>query len=214
VATCSPPVTLDSSAAPQSVDGTATDVAGGTASTTVSGLKVDLVKPNLTCGTSPTFRVGDAGVVTATVHDAHSGPAAPTASAPADTTTAGTFTVTVAGQDVAGNTGLASCTYVVQKIPTTLDAHPVIVRFSPWISISYPLSAILRDANGNPIAGQPVQFRTNGNLRCTATTSSRGVATCGSIVDYLAAVLNGGFTATYPGSGTYLSTSDSAGLLR
>jgi hypothetical protein len=214
VASCSGPTTLGSATTPQSVSGTAVDVAGNTAVATVSGLKVDLVNPTVTCAAAPTFVVGQLGTVSATVTDGHSGPAAANVTAQASTATAGSFTAAVVGHDKAGRTTTAQCPYTVKKIPTTLDAHPVLVRLSPWLSISYPLSAVLRDMNGNPIAGQPVQFRTGGTLRCTATTSSRGVATCGSIVDYLAAVLNGGFTATYPGSGTYLSTSDSAGLLR
>ena len=65
--------------------------------------------------------VNQAGaVVEATVTDATSGPASPTASAPADTTSVGSRTVHLSASDVAGNVGSIDCSYTVG---TRADHH-------------------------------------------------------------------------------------------
>jgi hypothetical protein len=105
------PITSDTSGTTLTCQ--ATTVAGsGSASVTI---RRDATPPTLTCTTpAPSFASGATGRrVTAGVHDALSGPAGPTASAPANTSSSGSKHVTVSGQDAAGNTGTVSCPYNV-----------------------------------------------------------------------------------------------------
>jgi hypothetical protein len=111
--------TFGESANGQGVSGTATDSLGNVAHDTVPGaFYVDLTPPTLTCNQSnPTFTVGDQATVSATVTDSTSGTAAPTVSAPAQTTAVGSFAVSLTGQDWAGNTATISCPYTVKAAP-------------------------------------------------------------------------------------------------
>jgi concanavalin A-like lectin/glucanase superfamily protein len=112
---CGPvPITADT--AGTALTCTAT-TAGGTGSGSAT-IKRDATAPKVTCSTpAPSFAVGTSGKrVTATVSDALFGPASPTASAPADTSSAGHKTVTVTGSDVAGNKASASCPYDVSRL--------------------------------------------------------------------------------------------------
>jgi hypothetical protein len=112
---CDPlPLTSDSSGASFSCQ--ATTVAGsGSGSVTV---KRDATPPTLTCApANPAFATGASGkTVSAKVSDALSGPAATTASAPADTSSAGKRTAKVTGSDLAGNTATGSCPYSVAPL--------------------------------------------------------------------------------------------------
>jgi len=110
------PITADTAGTPLSCTAT---TAGGTGSNSVT-IKRDATPPKLTCASAaPAFAVGVAGKrVSATVSDALSGPASATASAPADTSTAGHRTATVTGSDVAGNTSSVSCPYEVSPLKT------------------------------------------------------------------------------------------------
>jgi hypothetical protein len=106
------------------------DTAGTTltcSATTVAGsgsnsvtIKRDATPPKVTCaGPAPSFAVGATGRrVSAAVTDSLSGAAAATASAPADTSSAGHRTVSVTGSDVAGNNASASCPYSVSPVTT------------------------------------------------------------------------------------------------
>lgn len=92
----------------------------GNASAVVSrSINIDGTPPTLTCdGSGPaSFTLGDVDTeVTATVADATSGPAAPTASSPITSTDLGTVgnrTKAVSATDVAGNQATVNCAYVV-----------------------------------------------------------------------------------------------------
>jgi hypothetical protein len=121
IASCTGPTTLGTLATPQTVNGTAVDVAGNTASVTSPALLVDLVAPKLTCPAAPTFVEGAAGTVTASLTDAESGVATATVSVAADTASPGNKTATLSGADVAGNPVTVSCPYVVtpKELPPT-----------------------------------------------------------------------------------------------
>jgi hypothetical protein len=108
------PITADT--AGTALTCTATTAGGtGSGSTTI---KRDGTPPHVTCSTpAPSFAVGAPGKrVSASVTDALSGPASPTASAAADTSSAGHKTVTVTGLDVAGNRASAGCPYDVSPL--------------------------------------------------------------------------------------------------
>jgi hypothetical protein len=112
---CGPaPVTADT--AGSSFSCSATTVAG-TGSGSVA-IKRDATPPTLTCASpAPSFAAGASGRrVSAAVHDALSGPAAPTASVPADTSSAGSKHVAISARDMAGNTGTVTCPYGVAPL--------------------------------------------------------------------------------------------------
>jgi RTX calcium-binding nonapeptide repeat (4 copies) len=108
-------VTSDTSGSSFSCEATS---AGGTAAESAV-VRRDTTAPTLTCGTpEPVFQIYQVGArVSASVTDATSGPAASTAHAGANTSRAGSFTVSVTGTDRAGHAGRASCPYKV-VIPT------------------------------------------------------------------------------------------------
>ena len=112
----------NSSPHPQSVSATAVDSLGHVGHDTVSGLLVDLSPPTVTCNQSnPTFTVGDQATLSASVSDAVSGAAAATVSAAAPTTAAGSFSVSLTGQDKAGNHTTIACPYTVKAAQTGPD---------------------------------------------------------------------------------------------
>ena len=214
IATCSDATTLSSSAAAQSVTGYATDVAGNVSSATVSGVKVDTVPPTVVCEATPTFFVGEQGVVRATVADEHSGPAG--------------------GSLV---TGSANTTRLGRGRGRSWPARPRRQHDDPELPLrrrneadgARRLSGAAQvqrrrigasgahgqadHRRGSPIAGQVVRFTTGTRQVCTATTNSRGEATCAAGLSWIAALLSGGYTATYVGNGAYQPSSDTAGLV-
>jgi subtilisin-like proprotein convertase family protein len=109
--------------------------------------RVDSTPPVLACASpAPSFTLNQAGaLVTASVTDATSGPSAPIASAPADTTTTGAKTVTVNGSDVAGNSGSVLCPYTVINPPTVTitgpTTDPTLAASAHFIPISGTSSA-------------------------------------------------------------------------
>lgn len=100
-------VTIDS--------GSVDDMAGNSnLGITAGPFMVDLSDPTVTCHAAPTFLLNQSGAsVSATVTDAISGAASPTASASADTSDVGAMTVDITGYDVAGRSTTASCSYNV-----------------------------------------------------------------------------------------------------
>jgi hypothetical protein len=104
-------VTLGESASPQTVGGTALDKAGNSETASVSGLKVDLSDPAVQCNATPTFMVGQLGMVSVSVTDSISGPAQGQVSAQATNPNGGSVTLT--GYDNAGRSTTVSCPYHV-----------------------------------------------------------------------------------------------------
>ena len=113
---------------PHTVHAASADAAGNFSTPVSAAFRVDSTPPVLTCPSSaPRFLVNQAGaVVEATVTDATSGPASPTASAPADTTSAGSRTVHLSASDVAGNVGSIDCSYTVVTVPTITITAPTV----------------------------------------------------------------------------------------
>jgi hypothetical protein len=120
---------------------------------------VDSTPPTVTCDTpAPSFSVGGTGVVTATVTDALSGPAASTVSAPADLSTLGTRTVTVTGSDRAGNMTSVACPYTVGARITILSPQPGTAIGSGGI---VPVSFALTDGSGSRLTRAQAQALAN-----------------------------------------------------
>lgn len=199
---CPGPVTLDSASGGQAVVKGVKDAARNDAFVVVTNLLVDLVDPTVTCAaTPPTFAVGATGSVSATVTDAHSGPVAGTASAPAVTTTIGSFTAAVTGSDNAGRTTTVACPYLVDRVPTRLVAVPIVtVGFGGLISNVRPSAVLTRTDSGAPIAGQRVTLAIHRGPACTATTDASGRATCGNVIVLLNLLGGGSYTASYAGT--------------
>jgi hypothetical protein len=94
-------------AASENATGTAEPPSGVT-------VKIDRTPPSLTCAGDPSFQLGSSGgLVSASVTDGDSGPAAQTVSVRASTASFGKKSATLQGADVAGNTATKTCPYSV-----------------------------------------------------------------------------------------------------
>ncbi|MPZ21545.1 MAG: hypothetical protein GEV06_27190 [Luteitalea sp.] len=97
-----------------SVYAAAEDTAGNESAVTSVAVPIDRTPPTVTCDSPPTFVLNQTGAeVGATVEDALSGAVAPRVVAAADTTKAGTQSVSLSGTDAAGHTTTVSCPYEV-----------------------------------------------------------------------------------------------------
>ena len=103
-----------SSDGPHTVYAASKDNGGNAEKPVSSSFKIDETAPTVTCPASPSFTFGSAGnQVTATVSDAGSLPLQASVSAAAPATTVGMHSITVTGEDNAGNTTTVSCSYSV-----------------------------------------------------------------------------------------------------
>ena len=135
VETCSPPVTLSTEGGNQSVTGMATDKAGNTASTIVSGISIDKTAPAITITAPVTQEYSTAGNISIdyTVSDGLSGVTSITATLDGAAVTqgqnisladkAGNHNFTVTCTDVAGNTATKSVSFGV-IIAANIDINP------------------------------------------------------------------------------------------
>src|SRR5438093_7700326 len=124
IASCTSPVALSGDGAAQSANGTATDHAGNSTSTTVSGINIDKTKPVITySGNAGAYTIDQMVVITCSASDGLSGMASNTCTgvnAPAYTLALGSHTLSATATDKAGNTGTASTTFTVGTTPTSL----------------------------------------------------------------------------------------------
>ncbi len=131
IASCSGPTTLSTDGAGQSVTGTATDNAGNTAQSAVSGINVDKTAPTIVFGgNAGTYTLDQTVVITCSATDALSG--IDTADCPEVNSTAsalgfGTHTLTATATDRAGNTTTESATF---EIVVTYEALCALVEQS------------------------------------------------------------------------------------
>jgi len=138
VASCIGNTTLTAEGAGQSATGTATDLAGNTASTTVSGINIDKTAPSITASQSPA--ANGAGwnntnvTVSFTCSDALSGLAVPCPVSTTLTANGANQSVTGAVTDLAGNSASATRTVSIDKTapeaynqfnPATLDIQVI-----------------------------------------------------------------------------------------
>lgn len=169
---------LGESANAQTVTGTATDNAGNTETASVSGLKVDLTNPAVTCSTTaPAFLLNGAGSVTGSVTDGASGPLSTTASASASTGALGSNSATVTGYDNAGRSASTSCSYTVSGQSTgftaPVDRAPTVNKAK--VGRTVPLKWRVTDANNIGYAGltnSQVSVRLDGNSTCTNSAAT------------------------------------------
>ncbi|MFN8128411.1 MAG: S8 family serine peptidase [Candidatus Nanopelagicales bacterium] len=98
-----------------SVTCSATDLKGNTTPVTAD-FGIDTGAPTVACRPL-TIPLRKGGTVTADVSDSLSGPASSTVSARVSSPKVGTFSVTLTGSDVAGNTASVACSYRVTVVP-------------------------------------------------------------------------------------------------
>ncbi|MGE4427053.1 MAG: hypothetical protein AB7G37_11430 [Solirubrobacteraceae bacterium] len=127
-----------------------------------------------------------------------------------DTANVGTRMFTVRAVDSAGNEGFETATYTVRKSRTSMRAEPLVTQVLPVTShrgllnlaplarVSLTYEGRVADEGGRPVAGVPVEFD-----RCTATTDTDGVATCGAIDEGLGSILDLGYAANFRGDDRY-----------
>jgi WD40-like Beta Propeller Repeat len=141
-----------------------------TGSYTVS---VDLSDPIVTCPSTLSFPLNQAGAtVTASVSDAVSGPASATVSSSVSTSSVGLHTVSLTGFNVAGRSTTVFCSYrvmyVVQAFQAPIDSPPTfnVAKAGKKIAVKWRLT----DANGVPI-DDPASFVsvTSGSTTCSPT---------------------------------------------
>ena len=179
VASCTAPQTLSGEGASQSVSGEAVDNAGNTATTSLSGIDIDLTAPTVAITgitDNATYDLGAVPQPGCTTSDALSGVAASAAVSVSGGTSngVGTFAVTCNGaKDKAGNAGAASASYTVRYVFTGF--------FAPVNNI--PVVNTLK-------AGQtaPVKFSLGGNhgldvLQGGAATSVSISCSAGAVLD-------------------------------
>ncbi|MFF4645877.1 IPT/TIG domain-containing protein [Streptomyces sp. NPDC001389] len=122
---------------------------------------------------------------------------------------AGTVTVTVTTPG-----GSASIPFIYTRDRAQLTASPALAQLFPPHPYAGILTATLTDLDtGQPIPGQPITFTTGSTLLCTSTTDASGVATCSALIALPLIILNGGYTATYPGSPTVQSATAHGALI-
>jgi hypothetical protein len=89
---------------------------------------------------------------------------------PLDTSTTGTFTLTVRSQDLAGNQSTKQTSYAVVP-PTTLTLAAASGEYGSTVVLSATLTS-----DGAPLAGRMVEFRVSNYSMVTALTGPNGVA--------------------------------------
>lgn len=124
VASCTSPIVLASEGASQSATGTATDLAGNSASATVSGINIDETAPVVTyTGNIGTYTVDQTIAITCSATDNLSGVAIDTCvdiSGDAFGFPLGTNTFSAFAVDVAGNVGTGSTAFTVEVTEASL----------------------------------------------------------------------------------------------
>jgi 6-phosphogluconolactonase (cycloisomerase 2 family)/Zn-dependent membrane protease YugP len=110
--------------------------------------------------------------------------------------------------NAANNSASVSVT-VAQPITTTLTVAPAVGTYGG----STTLSATLKDAANNPIAGKTISFSLNGTAVGSAVTDASGLATIpASLVGIGAGTYTGGVTASFAGDPNTKASSGSANL--
>ena len=101
----------------------------------------------------------------------------------------------------------------VNPAPTRVAATPALADLSGAGVYAFSLSATLtRSDTAAPLAGQQINFSAGSTPLCTATTDSRGVATCDALTEAPAILASQGYTAAFPGGADYRPSSAPAGL--
>jgi hypothetical protein len=132
------------------------DAAGDKELPISASLMVDATPPTVICAAAPSFRFGSTGVVTASVADSVSGPAAPTVSGAANTRHVGTQSVTVTGANKAGGIASVKCPYKVLAL-----------KFDPAPLLSWTVAIVTGSTASGGRPGQATSYSTVRRLLVT-----------------------------------------------
>jgi hypothetical protein len=163
VSSCASAVTLREGAG-QSATGTATDVAGNTASTTLSGVNVDKTAPVVGySGNQGTYTIADTVNITCSASDALSGVAATSCadlSGPAWQFGLGMTNRSASATDLAGNVGNGSVTFTVIATASSLEAliGQLVSDQTIVSSLVAKVDSIASAPNANAKAGKVAAF--------------------------------------------------------
>jgi hypothetical protein len=154
---------------------TATDGVGNQTADVPFPFKIDQTPPTVTCSApAPGFELGGAGgSVSAAVADAMSGPVSTVVSAQADVSSAGPKTVPLTGVDVAGNSTIVACSYVVAF--KVLGFFAPLPKDSPKAGSAIPVKLALADASGVPIPDADAASLAGS---CGVTVAAGGAPAC------------------------------------
>jgi HYR domain len=142
-----------------------------------SSFKIDETPPEVSCQAASFILNQSPAEVSATVTDVLSGPTASPISAPADTTSVGSKSVSLTGYDKAGNSTTASCAYTVGYNFNGLFApvdRPNTLNVSK-AGQAIPLKWRLTDYYGNPVTTLTSVKVVSGSLSCTASTTADAI---------------------------------------
>ena len=145
--------------------------AGGTAGPVSATIGVDLLDPTVTCPTSSFLLHQPGAVLTAGVSDTGSGPVATSVSAPADTSTVGSRSVTLTGRDNAGRTTSVQCRYSVGYGWTGFFAPVDPGLNTAKAGQAIPLKWRVTDSTGAPVTTLSTVSLTAATLACAAGTT-------------------------------------------
>lgn len=162
VASCPDDVVLTGNGSTNQAAGTVTDKAGNTASTILSGIKIDQEKPKLTKADvnveGGIYILGAVPAASCKATDTVSGVASCTVTVSGGKSNGvGTFTYTATAKDKAGNTTTVTGTYRV--VYFFLGFLPPVIDVYPWLPIvgiyksgsTLPVQFALFNANGNTV---------------------------------------------------------------
>ncbi|MFL6108189.1 MAG: beta strand repeat-containing protein [Marmoricola sp.] len=132
------------------------------------------------------------------------------------TLTGGTHSVkaTYSGSSAFSGSASSASTVTVAKLPTTITAQAALIRLLPPLAL--PLGQLKATLNSplGPVPGVPIVFTVGTATVCTTTTDAYGVATCNAASQLVSLTLFNGYKATFAGTGDYLGTTASAGIIK
>jgi hypothetical protein len=127
------------------------------------------------------------------------------------------FTVEVTDSLEPAQTDTQELSITIAKGATQLTVSPVVLQTTGGlikITVGRVSARLTGGSPAMPLAGQTITFKAGTTTVCSAVTAADGTATCtASVGNTLLLILNGGVTATYAGSPSWLPSSGSAGLL-
>jgi hypothetical protein len=177
VASCGPDQTLSNEGAGQSATGNAFDIAGNSASATVSGINIDKTAPTLNPTVSPNpVLLNGSATASAGATDSLSGVASSSCGS-VDTSTVGPKSVICSATDNAGNSNSAAANYSVAfkfvGFTSPVDNPNVLNRAKAGQAI--PFKWRLLDANDQPVTSLSGVGATVESLSCALGTTADAV---------------------------------------
>lgn len=186
--------------------------AGGEAGPVDVTVGVDLVDPTVSCPPS-TFLLHQAGaLVTAAVSDTGSGPVASSLSAPADTSTVGSRSVTLTGRDLAGRTTTVACGYSVGYAWAGFSAPVDAGLNTAKAGQAIPLKWRVTDGAGAPVTDLSAVSLTAVTLACSAGATGDQVEEYAAGASGLQNLGNGYYQLNWKTPSGYVSSCKTARL--